>query len=124
MVHFKAGPIIEASTQEWAIKKQLYNTNDTSAYINLAKVFAQRCIESGFFEMKYLFDREGQESTKVGLFVKTLEENGIVLEEPWFIMPEPVVNRYVGRKEKPYADMDDDDAKKIYFHNEHSKGMK
>lgn len=36
--HYEAGPVITASTSEWAIKKQLFKTNDTSAYINLARV--------------------------------------------------------------------------------------
>ena len=38
VVHFEAGPVLQASTNEWAIKKQLFKTNDTSAYINLARV--------------------------------------------------------------------------------------
>jgi hypothetical protein len=38
VVHFENGPVVEASTSEWAIKKQLYKPNDTSAYINLARV--------------------------------------------------------------------------------------
>lgn len=119
MVHFTGGPIVEASTQEWAVKKHLYKTNDTSAYINLARVFAQRCLESGFFEMK--FGETPVEGSKTELFVKTLQDNGIVLSEPWFIKPEPVVNRFVGRKEKPYASLEDDDSKIHYFHHEHRK---
>lgn len=38
IVHYDSGAVVQASTSEWAIKKQLYKTNDTSAYVNLAKV--------------------------------------------------------------------------------------
>jgi hypothetical protein len=51
LVHFEAGPVVEASTSEWAIKKQLYKTSDTSAYVNLAKVT--------FFSSNYNFSDFG-----------------------------------------------------------------
>lgn len=38
VVHWKEGPVLEASTSEWAIKKQLYRPKDISAYNNLGKV--------------------------------------------------------------------------------------
>lgn len=38
LIHFENGPVVEASTSEWCIKKQLYNTKDTAAYVNLARV--------------------------------------------------------------------------------------
>lgn len=38
IVHFQNGVIVQASTGEWAIKKHLYRTTDTSAHINLARV--------------------------------------------------------------------------------------
>lgn len=44
LVHFNSGPVIEASTKEWAIKKHLFKTNDTSAYVNLAKVCVWECL--------------------------------------------------------------------------------
>lgn len=36
--HFQNGTVVESSTSEWAIKQHLFKGNDTSAYINLAKV--------------------------------------------------------------------------------------
>lgn len=42
MVHYQYGPVVEASTSEWCIKKQLFKTADTSAYVNLAKVLKLR----------------------------------------------------------------------------------
>lgn len=38
IVHFINGPVVQASTTEWAIRKNLYKTTDTSAYVNLARV--------------------------------------------------------------------------------------
>ncbi|XP_037942080.1 39S ribosomal protein L18, mitochondrial-like [Teleopsis dalmanni] len=49
--HFENGPVVTASSSEWAIKKQLFKTNDASAYINTARVFAQRCLRSGITEI-------------------------------------------------------------------------
>lgn len=100
-MHFENGPVIEASTQEWAIKKQLFKTADSSAYHNLAKVFAQRCLESGFIEMKcHLRPVEGG---KVDAFLKVMRDSGVILKEPRTITPQLEVNQYVGRKEKPYG---------------------
>lgn len=105
MIHFEKGPIIEASTSEWAIKKQLFKTSDRSAYLNLAKVFAQRCLESGFIEMTC--DLKPLDGGKVESFMKTVQENGLVLMEPPGILPQIEVNHYVGRKDKPYGDWEE-----------------
>lgn len=106
MVHFENGPIVEASTSEWAVKKQLFKTSDTSAYENLAKVFAQRCLESGFIEMKW-GGKKPQEGGKIDKFVRTVKEQGICLREPPQVRPQLEVNHFVGRKEKPYGDWEE-----------------
>lgn len=36
--HYKNGEVVKASTSEWCIKKFLYKTKDTAAYINLGRV--------------------------------------------------------------------------------------
>lgn len=100
MVHFEQGPIVEASTKEWALKKQLFQTSDFSAYTNLGKVFAQRCLESGFIEMSC--DLSPKEGGKAEAFLKTVQENGLILKEPERIFPSVDVHHYIGRKEKPY----------------------
>lgn len=41
VIHVHDGLILEASTKEWAIKKQLYKYCDVSAYMNLASVTFQ-----------------------------------------------------------------------------------
>lgn len=38
IIHFQNGPVLQASTSEWAIRKHLYKATDTSAYVNLARV--------------------------------------------------------------------------------------
>lgn len=48
VVHYKSGTVLQASTSEWAIKKQLYKTNDTSAYVNLARVWNSSVIKMNF----------------------------------------------------------------------------
>jgi large subunit ribosomal protein L18 len=102
MVHFEKGPVIEASTKEWALKKQLFQTSDYSAYTNLAKVFAQRCLESGFIEMAC--DLTPKNGGKAEAFLNTVKENGLILQEPERIVPQKEANHYIGRKEKPYGE--------------------
>lgn len=36
--HFENGKVIRASSNEWALRKQLYSSTDYSAYTNLARV--------------------------------------------------------------------------------------
>jgi len=80
LVHYQNGEVLKASTKEWAIKKQLYKSTDTSAYINLAKVFAQRCMESGLTE--FMCDLQPvYEDGKIAHFLKTLKEEGLLLSE-------------------------------------------
>uniref|UniRef100_A0A1B6DC41 39S ribosomal protein L18, mitochondrial n=1 Tax=Clastoptera arizonana TaxID=38151 RepID=A0A1B6DC41_9HEMI len=58
IVHNSGTVAVSASTKEWAINRFLYRTNDRSAYINLAKVFAQRCHEAGIIEFYVNVNRE------------------------------------------------------------------
>lgn len=101
MIHFeKNDAVVEASTDEWAIKKQLFKPNDISAFTNLGRVFAQRCLESGFFEM--FSNVKGPEGGKVSAFVQELKKAGIVLYEQDKKKPKAGYSRYVGRSTKPY----------------------
>lgn len=98
LIHFETGPVIEASTNEWALKKQLYTTKSTSAYVNLAKVFAQRCLEAGLTEFKC--DIEPVKGSKVDKFLQTLNDSGLSLSEPERFMPHRPWT--LDRKEKPW----------------------
>lgn len=70
-----------------------------SAYSNLARVFAQRCLESGIFEMT----TKPSEGPKIEKFMDILKENGLVLTEPEEINPHPDkhFNRYQGKPMRP-----------------------
>ncbi|XP_078039150.1 mitochondrial ribosomal protein L18 isoform X2 [Augochlora pura] len=78
--HFENGPIITASSQEWGLYKQLYRGTDTAAFINIGRVLAQRCLESGIVEI--YFDKEREPGEKKELMVKEMENYGIQLTEP------------------------------------------
>lgn len=75
-----AEPILRASTKEWSLKRQLYRYKDSSAYINLGRVFAQRCLQSGLTEM--YSDVKDEAQSKERLFLESLLEAGISLSEP------------------------------------------
>lgn len=98
IVHHENGTVLQASTSEWAIKKQLFKTNDTSAYVNLARVLAQRCLESGLTEV--LNTAEPQAAGKLDKFIKTLEAGGVNLTEPPRYVRYPALN--MKREEKPW----------------------
>ncbi|XP_059048212.1 large ribosomal subunit protein uL18m [Achroia grisella] len=80
VVHFVNGPVVEAKTSEWALRQQLYSINDTSAYINLGRVFAQRCLESGITEV--YCNIKPVSGGKVEKFLDEVVKGGIKLEEP------------------------------------------
>jgi ribosomal protein L18 len=99
LVHFKNGPVIEASTKEWSIKRHLFRTSDQAAYINLAKIFSQRCLEAGIIEMTAM----PKTGLKIEKFFEILKENGLSLQEPPQIDPKKSkkISKYVGRKMTP-----------------------
>ncbi|KAJ9585772.1 hypothetical protein L9F63_002409 [Diploptera punctata] len=80
VVHNAGNEVVIASTKEWKKKGYEVRTTDTSAYINLARVFAQRCLESGITEVYN--NLKPKSGGKVDAFLKTLEENGLALSEP------------------------------------------
>ncbi|EDW73981.1 uncharacterized protein Dwil_GK21616 [Drosophila willistoni] len=79
--HFENGVILSASTSEWAIKQQLYKTNDTAAYVNLGRVLAQRCLRAGITEMTCQVEAPVKGS-KLDKLLQTVQENGVSFEEP------------------------------------------
>lgn len=96
--HFRNGPVITASTSEWAIQKQLFKTKDTSAFINLARVLAMRCQQSGITEMSC--NVEAVPNSKLDKFLKTIQQEGITLNElSRYKLPKPWD---VDRPDKPW----------------------
>ncbi|KAF7269481.1 mitochondrial ribosomal protein L18 [Rhynchophorus ferrugineus] len=97
--HFENGVVLKASTSEWCVKKQLYKTKDTSAFINLGRVLGYRCLQAGLTEIS--FDKDSvKQNGKVALFLKELEEAGIHLKEPRQYKPTYPWDQH--RPEKPW----------------------
>ncbi|GJQ78057.1 putative ribosomal protein L18 [Trypoxylus dichotomus] len=97
--HFENGKVIKASTNEWALQKQLYRSTDYSAYVNLARVLAQRCLQMGIIEVRSDIEPPNADG-KIAAFLKTLEEHGLTLvEAPQFKQSHPWD---LNRAEKPW----------------------
>ncbi|XP_011876794.1 PREDICTED: 39S ribosomal protein L18, mitochondrial [Vollenhovia emeryi] len=77
--HFENGPVVTASSGEWALKRQLYRCGDISAYINVGRVLARRCLEAGICEMKVDPELTGD---KCELLLEELRKGNIILSEP------------------------------------------
>ncbi|XP_024881648.1 39S ribosomal protein L18, mitochondrial [Temnothorax curvispinosus] len=95
--HFENGPVVTASSAEWALKKQLYRTTDGSAYINVGRVLAQRCLEAGICEIEIDAALTGN---KCELLIEELEKSNIILTEPPVYKYPNSWDRY--RPEKPW----------------------
>lgn len=98
VVHFINGPVVEAKTSEWALRKQIFSQKDTCAYINLGRVFAQRCLECGLTEM--YCDIKPVAGGKVEKFLNEVTKGGVRLEEAdRYVKPNPWD---MERPEKPW----------------------
>lgn len=96
--HFENGTILSASTSEWGIKQQLYKTNDTSAFVNLGRVLAQRCLQAGITEMTC--NVQAVSGSKLDKLLKVVQESGISFEEPTRLPNSQPWDAY--RHEKPW----------------------
>lgn len=102
MKHYTGPIVLQASTEEWWIAKQLYKPYDTSAYINFGRVsgksivlddpksikfasfiqvFAQRCLEAGLIEMECEAVAEAVPNGKLEKFLNELQNGGVKLTE-------------------------------------------
>nr|CAI5835193.1 unnamed protein product [Callosobruchus analis] len=97
--HFENGEVLRASTSEWAIKKQLYKAKDTSAYINLGRILADRCLQCGLLEIG-CFIKPQTPDGKVAQFLKAVEDGGVLLKEPPQYKPSRPWDQF--RPEKPW----------------------
>ncbi|KAH8407499.1 hypothetical protein KR222_004017 [Zaprionus bogoriensis] len=78
--HYENGSILSASTAEWAIKQQLYKTNDTAAFVNLGRVLAQRCLQAGITEMSC--NVQAVSGSKLEKLLQAVQQNGVSFNEP------------------------------------------
>ncbi|ALC41488.1 mRpL18 [Drosophila busckii] len=96
--HYENGNILSASTSEWAIKQQLYKTNDTSAFVNLGRVLAQRCLQAGITEMTC--NIKPVPGSKLEKLLQAVQTNGVSFEEPTRLPNTQPWDAY--RHEKPW----------------------
>nr|CAD7457577.1 unnamed protein product [Timema tahoe] len=98
IVHQSGSAVVTASTAEWALNKFLYSTVDMAAYQSLARVFSQRCLESGITEV--YCNMEAKPGSKVASFLSGVEQGGVVLSEPGRFRPHRPWN--LNKPEKPW----------------------
>ncbi|CAL1286133.1 unnamed protein product [Larinioides sclopetarius] len=65
VIHNSGRTIVSASTQEWAIRKHLKSTIDKAAVYNIARILAQRCLESGIYFVSKEFSAQELQTNKV-----------------------------------------------------------
>ncbi|XP_072163390.1 large ribosomal subunit protein uL18m-like [Diadema setosum] len=80
--HINGHVAVQASTKEWAIKQHLYSTSDVVASLNLGRVLAQRCLESGISYVHLNMEKERQEQEAIKAFLDALTDGGLLLYEP------------------------------------------
>uniref|UniRef100_A0A0A9X8W3 Large ribosomal subunit protein uL18m n=1 Tax=Lygus hesperus TaxID=30085 RepID=A0A0A9X8W3_LYGHE len=100
--HYTGAVPLTASTREWAIKKHLFSSIDRSAYVNLGRILAHRCLQSGITEMICDHQPPKEEpKTNVEAFLVEMLNGGVSLEEPErYVNPKP---SDVFRPEKPWT---------------------
>ncbi|XP_041846046.1 39S ribosomal protein L18, mitochondrial isoform X1 [Melanotaenia boesemani] len=75
-------PVISCSTQEWAVKKELYSTNCVAACQAVGEVLARRCVQAGITRMVYRDIPWTYRSDSVQAFRTAMKVGGITLSEP------------------------------------------
>ncbi|CAI4232414.1 unnamed protein product [Auanema sp. JU1783] len=83
LTHYINGVVITASTKEPAISNQLYSNTDTCAALNLGRVLANRCLQSGIhFALPGSTPDMVERSSHQKEFYKALAQEGLTLSEP------------------------------------------
>lgn len=85
--HCSGKIVISVSTKEMAVARHLYSTSDTAAAVNIGRILAQRCHESGITSMVLGDGEAGENSEKFAGFQKALLDGGIELSEPSEVVP-------------------------------------
>jgi len=88
--HSSGKTVLSASAGEVAIAKHLYSTDDVSAAINVGRVLAQRCRESGITCMIPLAPEGNEQAPKYQAFLNAMTEGGVEMSEPEEVLPEYV----------------------------------
>ncbi|OXA62374.1 39S ribosomal protein L18, mitochondrial [Folsomia candida] len=82
VVHVLGQIPVSASTNEWCIKKFLYNTRDSVSAKTIGQVLAHRCLQVGITELSCYLSEEDRKKEKISLIIGALEDGGVTLEEP------------------------------------------
>ncbi|XP_059079441.1 large ribosomal subunit protein uL18m-like isoform X2 [Tigriopus californicus] len=110
VVHWSGIRVCHASTQEWSIRKFLYNTTDAVALEAIAKVIAQRCLQVGVSHVFLELEEEDLQKERMNRFVDAVKEQGISVGEPHkYRQTEPHVRLYEFKKSiQPWTVIDDE----------------
>lgn len=81
-----------------AHEQSLCRAKDGAAYLNLGRVLAQRCLESGIAYVRC--DMKSLECEKINLLLAEMEKGGVALEEPERYIHAAPWDRY--RYQKPW----------------------
>ncbi|KAH7955898.1 39S ribosomal protein L18, mitochondrial [Rhipicephalus sanguineus] len=83
VVHVDGQVVLQVSSSEWGIRKQLVSATDRSAAAAVASVLARRCLEAGLLCVQApTGDQEGP-SLRLQAFLDGMKEGGVLLTESW-----------------------------------------
>ncbi|CAB3403242.1 unnamed protein product [Caenorhabditis bovis] len=94
LIHHEDGVVLSASTREPQISDQLYSNTDTSAAMNIGRILALRCLQSGIHFAKPAATKDViEKSQHQKHFFDALQKEGLILNEP-----EPIEHNYESDK--------------------------
>ena len=73
--HHTGKILVCASTKEFSIARHLWRTNDVSAAINIGRVIAQRCKETGIERVFWWMKSEKKKERVIFLLVAEIRQN-------------------------------------------------
>ncbi|KAF0301920.1 39S ribosomal protein L18, mitochondrial [Amphibalanus amphitrite] len=93
--------LASASSRELCVRRHLFSAVDVCAAEAVGRVLARRCLEAGITELEFPTTEEQLErSNRLRSFVRAMEEEGLKLQEPPAIKPEPWWSK--DRQQKPW----------------------
>ena len=102
--HWTGRVVCRASTKEYAIAKFLYNYTDAAALAVVAKVIAQRALETGVGEVYLRVGDDDMKKERMRRFVEAVRSSGLMLREANQFRPSDPHEDYVNwrKKYKPW----------------------
>jgi len=81
VTHWTGRTVCEASTREWPIRAFLYNCTDAAAVQAVARVLAQRALETGVSEVFLQLSEGDLDKERMRNFVSAVRDAGMTLGE-------------------------------------------